>query len=159
MTKEEFDSIEYKPFMKLYLYGVEPIVVQSLESSVPDCVLYYDDQEIAHTAHYSVLETSVKLSLKDALEQIVGCCYNPITKRKDSILYESVSVLKTNLDKFKKDRDVKLVSTDIDEAGLDQLARKYCGYPDVWPCQDERGNDKYALMAAYKDGYHKAKEE
>lgn len=56
MTKEEFDKLEDK-WQTVYLDGKTPIRMVSKRSSKEDCILWYDSDEYAHTAHYSRIET------------------------------------------------------------------------------------------------------
>ena len=58
MTREEYESLEYKPFMKLYIDGIDEITVVSLKNAHEGCILWYDSDEYAHTTHYSRLHFS-----------------------------------------------------------------------------------------------------
>ena len=55
MTKEQFDALDDK-WQTVYLDGYTPIRMVSKYSSKKDHILWYDEDECAHTVHYSKVE-------------------------------------------------------------------------------------------------------
>ena len=55
MTKEQFDALD-DTWQTVYLDGYIPIKMVSKRSSKKDHILWYDEDECAHTVHYSKVE-------------------------------------------------------------------------------------------------------